>query len=225
MKLVLSGPPRSGKSCFREGLKQALRAISGAPYPYVITACPDGEGAWFQETVNGNEEVATACKAEYKGRFTPEYVDRVAANVKDCACPLTLVDIGGIPSDENRRICAGVTHALILAGDREQVPVWREFWAELGIPVIAEIYSDYNGTSDTIEGIPAPDGIWKGTVHHLERGEPVHERPCIREFARTLIRPPRVKACHSTKMCCGNTCCYCGDLAEEGWELAWETSW
>jgi len=42
MKVVLAGPPKSGKSCLREGLKQAIRRISGAPYPYVITACPDG---------------------------------------------------------------------------------------------------------------------------------------------------------------------------------------
>ncbi len=62
-KIVLAGPPRSGKSCMREGLKQAIRAIPGAPYPYVITACPDGEGAWFQETVNQNPELAAACKA------------------------------------------------------------------------------------------------------------------------------------------------------------------
>lgn len=45
MKVVLCGPPRSGKSCLREGLKQAIRRVPGAPYPYVITAAPDGEGA------------------------------------------------------------------------------------------------------------------------------------------------------------------------------------
>ncbi|WP_347566287.1 CRISPR-associated protein Csx3 [Scytonema sp. UIC 10036] len=47
LKVVLCGPPQSGKSCLREGLKQAIGIIEGAPYPYVITACPDGEGAWF----------------------------------------------------------------------------------------------------------------------------------------------------------------------------------
>lgn len=62
MKIVLCGPPRSGKSCLRQGLKDAVRSIPGAPYPYVITGCPDGEGAWFQETVNHDPEVATACK-------------------------------------------------------------------------------------------------------------------------------------------------------------------
>jgi CRISPR-associated protein Csx3 len=49
VKVVLCGPPHSGKSCLREGLKQAIRQIPNAPYPYVLTACPDGEGAWYFE--------------------------------------------------------------------------------------------------------------------------------------------------------------------------------
>jgi CRISPR-associated protein Csx3 len=190
MKLVLSGPPRSGKSCFREGLKQAVRALPGAPYPYVITACPDGEGAWFQATINSNPEVAAACKAAYKGKFAPAYVDRVAASVRECNLPLTLVDIGGIPSDENRRICAGATHALILSGDPEKVAVWRDFWRELEIPVVAEIFSDYHGQTDSVAGVGL-DGIWRGTVHHLERGEPVNERLCVRAFAEFLVERTR----------------------------------
>lgn len=103
-KVVLAGPPRSGKSCMREGLKQCLFQLHRAgiaPYPYVITACPDGEGAWFQETVNNDPELAAACKAAYKAKFTPEFVQRIVASVANCPLELTLVDIGGITSVEN----------------------------------------------------------------------------------------------------------------------------
>src|SRR3989344_3720798 len=92
-KIAPPGPPRSGKSCMREGLKQALRAIPSAPYPYVITACPDGEGAWFQETVNNDPELAAACKAAYKAKFTPEFVKRISESVQNCSLELTLIDI------------------------------------------------------------------------------------------------------------------------------------
>ena len=136
IKVVLAGPPRSGKSCMREGLKQAIRAIPGAPYPYVITACPDGEGAWFQETVNQNPELAAACKAAYKAKFTPEFVERIKTSVEKCPLELTLVDIGGI-------------------------------------------ISAYYGTEDKVEGI-GQDGVLRGSVHHLERGESVAERPMVR---------------------------------------------
>lgn len=193
MKVVLAGPPKSGKSCLREGLKQAVRRIPGAPYPYVITACPDGEGAWFQETVNADPELAKQCKASYKSAFTPEFVRRVADSVKNCNLPLTLVDIGGRTSVENEAICASATHAILLAGDSqeqswdERLAEWRAFCGKLGLRVIAEIYSDYRGTDDTVPSL-GEDGVWRGSVHHLERGEPVHERPTVAALAQLLVR-------------------------------------
>ena len=194
-KIVLAGPPRSGKSCLREGLKQAIRGIPGAPYPYVITACPDGEGSWFQETVNHDSELAQACKKAYKSKFTPEFVNRIKESVQNCSLELTLIDIGGIPSAENCEICASATHIVILAGNdpktgeswQDRMPVWREFAEKLGLSVIAEIFSDYHGTEDSVEGI-TQDGIFRGTVHYLERGEPVSERPCIRALAEFLVK-------------------------------------
>ena len=66
-KVILAGPPRSGKSCLREGLKNVLVDLPDAPYPYVITACPDGEGAWFQEAVRHDPESAQACKDRLQG--------------------------------------------------------------------------------------------------------------------------------------------------------------
>lgn len=187
MKIVLAGPPRSGKSCLREGLKQAIRRIPGAPYPYIITACPDGEGSWFQEAVNHDPALAAACKAAYKGKFTPEFVKRVADSVANCALPLVLVDIGGIPSAENRQICAAATHAILLAGDLNRLPEWRDFFASLGIGVIAEIHSDYKGTADTVPTLGA-DGVWRGSVHYLERGESVTERPTVQALAQLLAQ-------------------------------------
>ncbi len=194
-KIVLAGPPRSGKSCLREGLKQALRAIPGAPYPYVITACPDGEGSWFQETVNRDPELAAACKAAYKASFTPEFVRRVAESVRKCTLPLTLVDIGGIPSEENRVICKDATHIVLLAGNdpktgtpwKDRLPEWREFAKGLGLAVVAEIFSDYHGKEDAVLGVGS-DGVLRGSVHYLERGEPVAERPMIRALAEHLLQ-------------------------------------
>lgn len=185
-KIVLCGPPRSGKSCMRQGLKDALKQIPDAPYPYVITACPDGEGAWFQETVNQDPDVAAVCKAAYKSKFTPEFVKRITDSVKSCSLPLTLVDIGGIPSTENEQICSSATHAILLAGDTSRFQEWHEFCGKLGIKVIAEIHSDYHGTKDITPQL-GEDGVWRGSVHHLERGEPVADRLTIRALAEILV--------------------------------------
>jgi len=195
MKSVIGGAPHSGKSVLRDALKKAIMAIPNAPYPYAITACPDGEGAWYQDAVNTDPEVAAACKAAYKTKFTPEFVARVAESVANCQLPLTLVDIGGIPSQENKVICKGATHAILLAGNNpktgecwsERLIPWREFCAELGLTVVAEIFSDYYGTEDKVEGVGL-DGILRGSVHRLERGEPVADRPMIKALAEHLVR-------------------------------------
>lgn len=193
-RIVLAGPPRSGKSCLREGLKQAIRQIPGAPYPYVITACPDGEGSWFQATVNQDPDLAKALKDAYKAKFTPDFVARIAASVSNCTLPLTLVDIGGIPSPENHVICADATHAVLLAGTdpktgeiwSERLVPWRAFCQEVGLTVVAEIFSDYRGAGDVVEGL-GPDKIFRGSVHYLERGEPVQDRPLVRALAARLV--------------------------------------
>lgn len=216
MSTFLGGPPRSGKSCLREGLKQAIKNICGERdldlYPYIITGCPDGEGAWFQETVNLSPEGAADAKAAYKAKFTPKFVKRVADSVASCFLPLVLVDIGGITSIENEAICASTTHAILLAGDQTRLPEWREFCAKEGKVVIvdkdnegreveyiyhkrpqvvlAEIWSDYHGTTDTIPEL-GTDSVWRGSVHHLERGESVSERPTVRALAEILIQLTR----------------------------------
>ena len=187
MKIVLCGPPKSGKSCLREGLKQAVRRVPGAPYPYVITGAPDGEGAWFQEAVNLDPEAAAKYKAAYKAKFTPEFVRRVADSVEKCNLPLTLVDIGGIASVENEAICASATHAILLAGDMGRLPEWRAFCGKLGLRIIAEVQSDYRGTDDTVP-VLGEAGIYRGSVHYLERGEPIHNRPTVRALAEILVK-------------------------------------
>lgn len=198
MKIVLAGPPRSGKSCLREGLKQAIftrqRNNSDIPYPYVITTCPDGEGAWFQETVEKYPEVAKACKEAYKGKFTPEFVDLVATHVLNCNQPLTLIDIGGRVDDYNREICKSATHIVILAGNDEEsgegwearMETWREFAKELDLRVVAEIFSNYDGTTDVVKDTRS-DNVLQGSIHHLERGERIETRPMVQALAQHIL--------------------------------------
>jgi len=58
--------------------------------------------------------------------------------------------------------------------------------SRLGLEIVAEIFSDYNGTEDTIPEL-GTDGIWHGSVHHLERGECVSNRPTVEKLAEILV--------------------------------------
>lgn len=188
MKVVLCGPPHSGKSCFREGLKQAIMPayrIGKAPYPYVLTACPDGEGAWYSEAARRDPELAKKLKQDYKAKFTLKFAQEKAKQVENVDLPLTIIDVGGKIDDKNRLIIAPATHAVILAGEMSLIRDWQELCDELNLKVIAVIHSDYAGVEDCIKS-EAP--VLQGSVHYLERGEDVSSRPMVRALAQLLVR-------------------------------------
>ncbi|MCC5653625.1 CRISPR-associated protein Csx3 [Nostoc sp. XA013] len=186
LKVVLCGPPQSGKSCLREGLKQAISLIEGAPYPYVITACPDGEGAWFSDAARRDPDLARKLKDEYKAKFTLEFAQKAAGWVRSANTPLNIIDVGGRITDENRVIVREATHAVILAGDRgkAEVPLWEEFCRDLNIQIIANLHSDYEGKEDEIV---TQFPLLTGSVYYLVRGEDVSSRPMVQALARLLV--------------------------------------
>lgn len=188
IKVVLCGPPHSGKSCLREGLKQALMTLhraQQAPYPYVLTACPDGEGAWYSEAAQRDPELAHQLKQAYKAKFTPEFAQEKAKQVENLDLPLTIIDMGGRIDAKNRLIISHATHAVILANDLDLVQDWKQLCGDLNLNVIAIIHSDYYATADCIT---SESPILTGTVHHLERGEPNHDRPMIKTLATLLAQ-------------------------------------
>jgi CRISPR-associated protein Csx3 len=184
VKVFVCGPPQSGKSCLREGLKKAIRCLPGAPYPYIITVNPDGEGSWFAETAQRNLTAATEYKKAYKTAFTPEFAVSRAEWVKNCREPLTIYDLGGKISSSNRLIMQYGTHAVILAGDRSKIREWQDFCADLKLEIIAIIYSDLDEVCDHID---AEFPLLTGTIHRLQRGEDVSSRPMIQALARVLV--------------------------------------
>lgn len=74
---------------------------------YVLRACPDGEGNWFQ-----GSRAATVHHLRYKVEFTPDFVELVVQFINRRRLPF-LVDIGGRPTLEQEAIAAACTHALL----------------------------------------------------------------------------------------------------------------
>ncbi|MBD2359448.1 hypothetical protein H6G41_33575 [Tolypothrix sp. FACHB-123] len=188
MKVVLCGPSQSGKSCLREGLKQAILPMERegkAPYPYVLTACPDGEGAWYTEAVRNNPVLAKELKAAYKSKFTEKFAQEKAKNVQNINIPLTIIDVGGKISPENKLIMQHATHAVILSRDQTKVPEWKDFCINLNLQIIAIIHSDFQGKCDHID---SESPMLIGSIHRLQRGEDLSERPMIQTLASLLVK-------------------------------------
>ena len=197
IKVVLCGPPHSGKSCLREGLKKAILGNLGVPYPYVITACPDGEGSYYQEACKNNQSVAAQCKQNNKSDVTSDYAINAAQWVKSANQSINIIDVGGMTSDENKLIMEPATHAVILSGDTEKFAEWEDFCQSLELKIIAKIHSQLDATEDKV--LFADDWREKanellevrplltGRIHRLERGEDLSNRPMIQALADVLI--------------------------------------
>ena len=170
MKIVVCGPPHSGKSVFLGGLCENLPRDKR----FLFRACPDGEGTW---TWNA----PSAAKHRRKGEFTEENVDWYVDSLRRCElAPIILVDVGGRMSSENQRIMAECDAAIILAGSQHAIPEWEAFCKKTGLEVFAVLHSDYNGPEDDTLSLPM-------VVHHLERGEDVSSRPAIQAVAAQIL--------------------------------------
>ncbi|MDF5710460.1 MAG: CRISPR-associated protein Csx3 [Nostoc sp. S4] len=197
VKVVLCGPPRSGKSCLRDGLKRAILSKLGAPYPYIITACPDGEGSWHQETYENNEELAISAKYINKGDITPEFAKEAAKWVSSANQLINIIDVGGKTSPENQLIMQPASHAVILSGKADKFIEWEEFCQKLGLKVIAKIHSQLDAQQDEVilpnswqertNKLLETAPLLTGSVHGLKRGDNLSTRPMVKILAEVLI--------------------------------------
>jgi CRISPR-associated protein Csx3 len=188
MRVVLCGPANSGKSCLRQGLKDAISRLNTKKiYPYVITAQPDGDGCFTFETYKCDPKYGDETKRLLKKPFTPEFVSLVSGWVRNASLPLSLVDVGGKASDENRIIMGAATHAVIISNSEEGILEWRKFCQSLKpnpLEIIAEIHSDLTGVEDRLES-EAP--VLKGSIHAIARGVDISQRPTVIALAKLLV--------------------------------------
>lgn len=167
MKVVICGPPHSGKSVFLQGL---CKLLPRNMY-FLFRACPDGEGSWTYRDERNAPELRH--KRKFDQAFM-KYVLEGLANVSLHA-PLTLVDVGGVRSAENESIFRACQAFVVLSSKDEETLAWKQFGEGLGLTCLALLKSDLHG-EHTIESSEIPI---VGTVAGLERGQvvvsPAHE--------------------------------------------------
>ena len=176
-RIIVCGPPHSGKSVFLTNLMRVLPPDSF----YLAFAAPDGEWHWSNF---GDQDLVSVVRQ--KGKFTEDFVSSMVDAIRNNQQPLVLVDTGGVMSPENGRIFNVCEGCIILANSEkanDAIPAWREFAAKNGVQVLAEIVSDLHGTDELFpEG---EGGKIFGRISGLERGHTIAS-PVLEAVANRL---------------------------------------
>lgn len=156
--ILIGGPPHAGKSVLSYYLSQRLRML-GLPH-YLLRTAPDGEGDWFQE---GDPETMQALRR--KGSWSSSWVSIQCSHVQERQMPL-LVDVGGLPTEEQKHIFAACTHAILLTKTPADHAAWLQDTRHFQLALLADLSSQKNG----VTRLALADGVLTGEMCRLERG-------------------------------------------------------
>lgn len=167
--VLLMGPPHCGKSVLAHWLTRELTRREIAHF--LLRTAPDGEGNWFYE---GHPQAVVPLRLEHKGAYTPQLVREMLRVVQQRHLPL-LVDMGGKPRGEQRRLMAVCTHGILLYRDEEQRARWHRWLAEEHSPI--HLIAELRSTLDAPERIEQHEPILRGVIAGLQRHPPYRPGP------------------------------------------------
>lgn len=176
-KIVICGPPHSGKSVFVSVLRGMLPRERFA----LVEGAPDGEGitGWAHE---GDPALSRAVRR--KGEFSPRFVEWVVQSVSRSTADITIVDVGGRRSPENERIFRAVgDYFIVISSDPEETAHWVEFGESLGLRSLAILDSVLEGEDE----IFSRGSLLRARITKLERECPPVGSLVARKVAQQIL--------------------------------------
>lgn len=166
MKIFFVGDPHRGKSVAEKFIRHNLPFMETMR----IAAAPDGEGDWTEACYEGNGELAAQLRR--KGKFSPEFVEWACNAIRNCTTRFTLIDLGGVISEENRQMISSACDEcgmIVLAASFEEAQKWVDFGKELGCRILAVLISSLTESNEWHQEVD--DRLWEfeGLVYNLDR--------------------------------------------------------
>jgi hypothetical protein len=162
VRIIIGGPPNSGKSTLAESLARGLRFLGVDAYAEDLDlASPTLE---FIRGSKGWEQRRGA-----KKEWTPGLAEKAAALFEEASFKHAVVigDAPGKITGESKVIAQKADYAIILCREDcvNEVQNWRRFFAKLGLPVICVAASRMTGVGD----VKKSGGIIRATLVGLDR--------------------------------------------------------
>lgn len=159
MKLIVCGPPHSGKSVFISNLMREMPV----DYSIQFNACPDGEDQ-YSNNANQLEIRIMRQKHSFTDRLVKYYCDVIKMQPDNY---ITVIDVGGQRSKENEEIFKQADSFIVLSNDEEEKLKWLEFGQSLELDCIASLDSSLEGQDELYDTEP----YIQGKIVGLERGK------------------------------------------------------
>lgn len=178
IRIIIGGPPNSGKSTLVSSTKRAFWEIGVKVNSVELDLwAPTLE---FLEGKISKEERDSRKQKKVTKEEAKEASKRLVEASQDGS--IAIGDCPGKMSQELKIIVKNATHAIILcrADQIQEIESWRTFFSEVGIPIIAELVSELNGSEEVqMSG----NGLITGRLVGLDRDVGRKESPVISQLA------------------------------------------
>ncbi len=147
IRIIIGGPPNSGKSTLAESLAIALRSLGVDAYAEELDlASPTLE--FIRGKMGWEERQGT------KKEWTPELAEKAAALFEFTSTKHAIVigDAPGKITPESKTIAKKANYAIVLCRDdcRGEIRKWQKFFKEMQIPVICVATSKLTGKGNVV---------------------------------------------------------------------------
>lgn len=162
--ILIAGMPNCGKSVLSYLLTDYLNRQKISHY--LLRAVPDGEGNWFMQ---GPPENVRNLRDKHKSNmgYSAGFVAYMKNIIEKRHLPL-LVDVGGLPRDEQFGIIRACSHSVLLYKDEEGRAAWQNILSEQAVPLIAELRSTLHQPGEIEKSFPS----LQGSISGLDRENP-----------------------------------------------------
>ena len=178
IRIVVGGPPHSGKSTCALYLERALQDLGIDAYNYDYD--PFGETKRFAEGLISKKE-----RDDTKKIPTKKEIKTCVKEFTSLPNKLVIGDLPGKPTGLTEILVSGGTHAIILCKDDEldKIKEWEKLFNRKNVKILAILTSNQTGQ----ENIEEENGIIVGKISNLDVSD-IGETPKTISAVASLIK-------------------------------------